>query len=92
MARDLCSIDYVKQKINDQKQHIKDHLFMTTTKRGRGNEVTKFWAILQIVVDGFGEEGYISDLVDIYMYRKQISIIKIQAHFVINLKVYNGDT
>ena len=56
---------------------------------GRANEATKFLAVLQIVVDGFGREGYIFDPVYIYMYRKQI--INIETHFVIILKVYNGD-
>ena len=50
-------LDYVKQRINDQRQHLRDHLFMTTTKMGRANEATKFLAVLQIVVDGFGGEG-----------------------------------
>ena len=47
---------------------IRDHSFMFA-QRGRG--LTKFWATLQMIVDGFWGERYFSDPFDIHTYKQQ---------------------
>ena len=57
-------------------------------KVGRGGRwVAKFWAISQLVVDGFWRGEYFSDPVDAHIYKKKTSFFHRMSSFFTNFKL-----